>query len=101
MSLVDLDKAPRMTDTLTPEDLNVEACVNLAATILEESGIELTRAVRRYAEWLSKESKDHLDTCKAFYRSDLFTALCGGVVDGETAMNRIAREALRGRKMAT
>ena len=98
MSLVDLDKAPRMTDTLTPEDLDTEGCIMLAQTILSEAGKALMHAVRRYNEWPSEENRAHLDTCKAFYRSDLFTALSCGVADGETVIRQLTKQALLGRK---
>lgn len=35
MSEMDMDRLPRMKDTLRPEDLNTDACVTLAAEILK------------------------------------------------------------------
>jgi hypothetical protein len=98
MSEMDMDARPRMKDTMKPEDLNTEACITLAQTILGEAGMALMHAVRRYNEWLSKEDRAHLETCRAFYRSDLFVALSCGVADGETVIRQLTKQALLGRK---
>lgn len=100
MSLMDMDaKAERrMIDYLKPEDLDTEACITLAQTILSEAGAALMHAVRRYNEWPSPENRAHLATCRAFYRSDLFTALSCGVADGETVIRQLTKQALLGRK---
>ena len=98
MSLQNLDERAerRMIDYLKPEDLDTEGCINLAQTILSEASEALMHAVRRYNEWPSPENLAHLETCRAFYRSDLFTALSCGVIDGDTAAKKIIKDALRG-----
>lgn len=100
MSLQNLDERAerRMIDYLKPEDLDTEACITLDQTILSEAGEALMHAVRRYNDWPSAENRAHLATCRAFYRSDLFTALSCGVADGETVIRQLTKQALLGRK---
>lgn len=100
MSLQNLDERAerRMIDYLKPEDLDTEGCITLAQTILSEAGAALMHAVRRYNEWPSPENRAHLETCRAFYRSNTFTALSCGVADGEAVIRQLTKEALRGRK---
>ena len=101
MSLQNLDERAerRMIDYLKPEDLDTEGCITLAQTILSEAGVALMHAVRRYNEWPSPENLAHLKTCQAFYRSDTFTALSCGVVDPETVIRKLTKQALLGRKV--
>lgn len=99
MSLADLDGRPRMAEYLKPEDLNLNACVTLAAEVLRLAAEDLTHAAREVAEWDSPRAREHLAECKRFYRSDLFKALSCGLEDGEVVMKKIIREALRGRKV--
>ena len=100
MSLQNLDERAerRMIDYLKPEDLDTEACITLAQTILSEAGEALMHAVRRYNDWPSAENRAHLATCRAFYRSDLFTALSCGVADGEAVIRQLTKQDLLGRK---
>ena len=100
MSLQNLDERAerRMIDYLKPEDLDTEACITLAQTILSEAGEALMHAVRRYNDWPSEENRAHLATCRAFYRSDLFTALSCGVADPEAVIRQLTKQALLGRK---
>jgi hypothetical protein len=98
MSEMDMDARPRMKDYLKPEDLSTEGCITLAQTILGEAGKALMHAVRRYNEWPSPENHAHLETCRAFYRSDLFVALSCGVADGETVIRQLTKQALLGGK---
>lgn len=100
MSVEDIDYAAgvRMAEYLKPEDLDTEACITLAQTILSEAGAALMHAVRRYNEWPSPENHAHLATCRAFYRSDLFVALSCGVADGEAVIRQLTKQALLGRK---
>ena len=56
MSLYDLDHSRRMAAYLKPEDLNTDACLTLASTVLEEAAEALTQAVRRYNDWPSEEN---------------------------------------------
>ena len=99
MSLRDLDNAQRLRDRLKPEDLNTEGCIALAEEVLSEASAALSHAAKRYADWPSKKNRQHLNDCKAFFTSDLFAAFSCGVADGEDAMKRIIKEALRGRKL--
>lgn len=84
----------RMNDYLKPEDLNTEACLELASVILSEAGAEYIHAVRAVrANPTNKDAAAHLRACKTFYRSDYFTALSMGAVDGETVMQKLAAQA--------
>ena len=90
---------PRMKDYLKPEDLNTEACVDLAATVLSEQAEALTHAAREAAVRPNKENLSRLETLRNFYRSDWFKVLSLGLADGEQAMKQIIKDALRGRKL--
>ena len=84
----------RMADYLKPEDLNTDACVELAGVILSEAGAEYIHAVRAVqANPTNKDAADHLRACKAFYRSDYFVALSMGAADGEAVMQKLAAQA--------
>ena len=84
----------RMADYLKPEDLNTEACLELASVILSEAGAEYIHAVRAVrANPTNKDAAAHLRACKAFYRSDYVAALSMGAVDGETVMQKLAARA--------
>ena len=100
MSEMDMDRLPRMKDTLRPEDLNTDACVTLAAEILKGAAGELSSAAFSAARRPSKENLAHLNTCRAFYESDWFKILtCGAVSDGAGIARMIIRRALRGTKV--
>ena len=87
---------PRMKDYLKPEDLNTEGCLTLAETVLQEASEEYIRARRAVvAHPNDRDAREHFKTCQAFYRSDWFAALSGGVVDGETVMRRLNKEAVK------
>ena len=84
----------RMADYLKPEDLNTDACLELASVILSEAGAEYIHAVRAVrANPTNKDAAAHLRACKAFYRSDYFTALSMGAADGEAVMQKLAEKA--------
>lgn len=88
---------PRMKTYMKAADMNTEGCLQLAETILEEAAQEYLHARRAFvAHPNSKDAQEHFKTCQAFYRSDWFAALSGGVIDGETVMRRLNKEAVRG-----
>lgn len=88
---------PRMRTYMKAADMNTEGCLQLAETILEEAAQEYLHARRAVvAHPNSKDAQEHFKTCQAFYRSDWFAALSGGVIDGETVMRRLNKEAVRG-----
>ena len=97
MSEMDMDHMPRMKDYLKPEDLNTEACVDLAAAILSEAGQALTVAAQQAAAHPTADNMRHLKVCRDFYQSEMFQALSLGAVDGTTAAKKIIQNALRGR----
>jgi hypothetical protein len=100
MSEMDMDRLPRMKDTLRPEDLDTDACVTLAAEILKGAAGELSSAAVSAARHPSKENLAHLNSCRAFYESDWFKILtCGAVEDGAGVARMIIRRALRGTKV--
>ena len=88
---------PRMKEYLNPEDLNTEACVELAATVLREQAIELAHAARRYASSPTKKNRQHLKVLRDWYKSPVFQALSCGLADGEKVAQDIIKDALRGR----
>ena len=90
---------PRMKDYLKPEDLNTEACIDLASAILEEQALALTHAARKAASWPSKENHAALKTCRDFYKTDWFKALSCGLVDGDAVAKQIIKRALLGRRI--
>ena len=101
-----LDGRPRMKDSLKPDDLNTDACVELAGEVLRGLAEDLATAVRHYNASPTQENRRHLEAVKALYRSDYFAALSCGMVDGNTAIREIIRNALRrprrgGRSCAT
>lgn len=88
---------PRMKTYMKAADMNTEGCLQLAETILEEAAQEYLHARRAVvAHPNSKDAQEHFKTCQAFYRSDWFAALSGGVIDAETVMRRLNKEAVRG-----
>lgn len=100
MSEMDMDRLPRMKDTLRAEDLNTDACVTLAAEILKGAANELSSAAVSAARHSSKENLAHLNACKSFYESDWFKVLTlGAVEDGASVARQIIRTALRGTKV--
>lgn len=99
MSLTDANDMPRMKDYLKPEDLNTDACVNLAATVLSEQQDALTHAARKAAAHPTKENLRHLENLRNFYTSDWFKVLSCGLADGEQIVRRIIKRAVRGMKV--
>ncbi|MBR7187801.1 MAG: hypothetical protein IKD53_04535 [Clostridia bacterium] len=94
MSLMDLDRCPRMKGRVRPEDLNTEACLKLAAEILSgaaEDYISTVRALRENPA--NRESAEHLRQLRTFYRSDYFTVLSAGTADGEAVMQYLNKQA--------
>ena len=99
MSLTDADNMPRMKDYLKPEDLNTDACVDLAAAVLGEQQDALTHAARKAAAHPTKENLQHLENLRNFYKSDWFKVLSCGLADGEEIAQRIIKRAVRGMKV--
>lgn len=88
---------PRMKTYMKPEDLNTEGCLTLAEAVLQGAAEDYIHARRAaVAHPNDRDAQEHFKTCHAFYRSDWFAALSGGVVDGETVMRRLNKEAVRG-----
>lgn len=90
---------PRMKEYLKPEDLNTDACVELAATILSEQANELAHAARRYSTSPTKENRQHLAMLRDWYKSPMFQVLSCGLADGEKVAQDIIKDALRGRAL--
>ena len=90
---------PRLKDYMKPEDLNTEACLDLAAAVLGEQAKELGHAARRAAVRPNKENLRHLRTMRDFYRGSWFQVLSLGLVDGDQVAQAIVKDALRGVKV--
>lgn len=101
LSVTDIDRAGavRMRDYMTADQLNTEGVVALASAILTQAEADLTVCAQQTAAHPSAGNFEHLNSLKAFYMSDMFTILCAGIVDGESAMREIIRRALHGRKI--
>ena len=99
MSIRAADNMPRMKDYLKPQDLNTDACVDLAAAILSEMQDALTYAARKAAAHPNEENLRHLESMRNFYKSDWFNVLSCGLADGEQIAQRIIKRALRGMKV--
>lgn len=99
MTFADLDNAPRMKDYLKAEDLDTDACVNLAATVLSEQQAALTSAARKAAAHPTRENLRHLEEMRNFYESDWFKVLSCGLADGKEIAKRIIKRAVRGIKV--
>ena len=84
---------PRMRDYMEAKDLNLEACVTLASTVLSEQAKELAHAARRYMSSPSKENRARLNTLRWFYETDWFAALSCGLADGKKVADDIIRDA--------
>ena len=88
-----LDRYPRMRDYMEAKDLNLEACVTLAATVLSEQANELAHAARRYMSSPNKDNRARLNTLRRFYETDWFAALSCGLADGKKVADDIIRDA--------
>ena len=88
---------PRMAEYLKPEDLNTDACVALASQILQDAAKDYIHA-RRALDHAPGHGPavDHYRRCRRFYLSDWFTALSGGLADGEAVMRELDRMARGG-----
>jgi len=98
--MIQMDDAnlPRMKDYLKPEDLNTDACVELAATVLREQAAALTHAARKAAAHPTKENLQHLEQMREFYESDWFKILSCDLAeaDGKEIAQGIVKRAVRG-----
>ncbi len=95
-----MDRLPRMKDYLKAEDLDTDACVTLAAEILNGAAKDLSQAASAAVKQPIKGNLAHLNACRSFYESDWFKILtCGAVEDGAGIARQIIRNALRGTKV--
>lgn len=100
MSVRDLDRHPRMADYMRPEDMNDDGVLKLAQQILTGAAEDYVHARRNFvAHPNSADAREHYKTRCEFYRSEWFSALSLGVVDGEDVMRRLNREAIRGARV--
>ena len=90
MSLAEIDFMPRLRDTLSPDDLDLGACVNLAGYVLQEAAAEYVAARRAlHREPFNKSAREHLKQLRIFYGSDYFKALSCGMVEGSAVMREL------------
>lgn len=100
MSVVDIDRAasgPRLKDRMRPEDLSTEGVTNLVSALLRAASEELAEAVAYVYKNPSEDNLYHLRIARRFFRTEWFTVLSLGMVDGETVIRRIVAQALRRR----
>lgn len=93
MSEKDMDVMPRMKDTLRPEDLNTDACANLAGEIMKGLANDYIMALRKYRHHPTKENQQALQRVRKIYLSDWFGVLSCGLVDGQAVMAELNRRA--------
>ena len=99
MTFEDLNRLPRMKDTLKASDLNTDGCLDLATAILKGAAEDLEQAARLAAARPTKENLQHLETRRNFYQTEMFAKLSLGLVNGKEVAQNIIRNALRGRKV--
>ena len=92
-------KIQRMKDTMKASDLNDEAVIELAATILSGLARDLEMAARRAAAYPSKDNLHHLEVIRNIYSSEWFHTLSLGTVNGPEAAQSIIKRTLRGRNL--
>ena len=100
-SLDDTAAGHRMEFYMTPDDLNTEACVELAGEILSGLADELSETALRATKSPTRCNLDALAALRRLYRSDYFKALSAGVADGDAVCRHIIRNALMGRTLRT
>ena len=93
MSEKDMDLMPRMKDTLRPEDLNTDACANLAGEILKGLANDYIMARWKYNHQPTPENRQALERIRKLYRSEWFGALSMGLADGQAVMDELDRRA--------
>ena len=96
MSELDMERLPRMRDYMKAEDLDTEACISLAETVMHELAEDLKDAARRAAHDPSEENLRHLKMIRDVYRSDYFKVMSLGCCNGDEAAQAIIKKALRG-----
>lgn len=88
----DLDALPRMRDTVRPESLDTDACVNLASEILRGLAVDYACALRRVRyNPANPDAREELARMRRIYMSDYFAALTMGMVDPRAVMSEIER----------
>lgn len=93
MSLFDMDALPRLADTHRAEDLNTDGCISLVAQIMQDAAEEYQQARRALrADPADKDAAAHMATIRAFYLSDYFKMLSGGLADGRIVMRELDRQ---------
>lgn len=88
----------RMKDYLTADQLNTDGYIALAAEVLKEAARAYVCAAREYhRDPEDGIAKGNYDLCRRFYRSEYFTALSAGLLDGEQVMAQLEIEARGGK----
>ena len=94
MSLSEFDKHPRMREYMKPEDLDTDGCVALCAEVLKSAAEDYVRTRQALnARPNNKDIKGHMKVCENFYRSSYVRALSCGLVDPDTVMADLDRQA--------
>ena len=94
MSLIDLDTAPRLADTMRARDLNLDACIKLAGSVLSEAALEYINARRELNRNPGdRDARHHIIEIRRFYKSDYFKALSNGLADGDAVMYELDKHA--------
>lgn len=97
MSFDQIDSMPRMKDYLRPADLNLDGCVKLAGTVLQDMANEYVHARRALMKEPNNEAaKAHMKNMVDLYHSDYFKALSCGLANGDAVMRELDKTAFAG-----
>lgn len=85
----------RLAEKMTAEQLNSEGCLQLVCTFLAEAREEY-RWVRRGLHCTpdDKELLRHYKLMRAFFTSEYFHNITGGMVDGQAVLDSLDKEVI-------
>ena len=88
-----MDRVPRLAETHRAEDLSTDGCIALVAQVMQDAAEEYLQARKALrADPANKDAAAHMATLRAFYLSDYFKLLSGGVADGRIVMRELDRQ---------
>lgn len=88
------DDAPRMCDCLSADQLDDEACVDLATVVLEEFAddyLATRKTLNKHPN--NKDAQANMNWLQRFYQSEYFAALSCGLMSGRKVMAELDRRA--------
>ena len=82
----------RLKDRLSPQDLADNGCVSLVSTVLQDAADEYRSVLRCKKVDDSRETRQHYEQCRAFWTSDYFRRLTGGLISGTAILTSLDAE---------